>query len=330
MPSIQVANITPDLLRVNLPSLSFLGFINISTTFSLQKFWRQERNECYFQNDFSDRRRYFELTDMLLRLSTELKLPGLTPLAQLTQFEFIVDTDYWPTFINKMAQNDLLELRNIATELSTVSQTQIQEPFIQSNTNSGIVTEGVTVDIKLIDLDKSIENKLIFYYLFQANLESVERIAEKIDLMTMEQKEMFIEQIFQKSPLQKLPKIIYTQPFCTLKLNASLSELLPLISSNKIKLIIQKPKLQSLNNLDEEISNSPHYNQVLTVLSEIKTFCDQNQNNYVLPLGLRQTVLLALDLQGLAELNKLGGTLKEKIFHLINQEAPFTKGFINN
>jgi len=324
-----VTNITPDLLRVHIPSLSLLALINLASTTTLQKFWYQEKKECYFQSDFSDRRGYFELTDNLLRLSSDLNLSYLEPLAKLMQLEFIIESDYWPIFLGKLAGDELQELRNIALELGTISHATIQEnstipniPSCNCNANSN--------EVSLIDLDRSMENKLIFYFLFQASSEPVEKIVEKIDLMTMEQKEMFVEQIFQKSPLQKLPKIIYLHPFATIKLYTPLNEILPLILSNKIKIILKKPTCQALTNLSPEITNSPHYSRILNILETVKTFQEQNQNNYVLPLALKQTALISLDLQGMSELTGIATNIKEKIFRLINQEVPFTQGFIKN
>ena len=255
-------------------------------------------------------------------------MDGLVPLAQLMQFEFIIEADYWSLFLNKLAQSELLELRNIAEKLASESKTTIEAKYLPSSFGNSSTTT-VETELCLIDIDHSMENKLIFYYLFQANIESIEKIASKIDLMTMEQKEKFIEQIFQKSPLQKLPKIIYNHPFCTIRASASPMDLLALVKCNKIKMLVKRPCFPAKIELPEEVSSAPQYSQILALIDEVKAFYTENQNNYILPIMLKQSVLMELDLQGLAELNKINGPLKEKIFSLINKEAPFTKGFIN-
>lgn len=330
MADLQVSNITPDLLRVNIPAISTLGFIHIVTNCPLQKFWCQEKNECYFQNDFAERKQYFEITDHLLRLSQELSLPELAPVGKLRQFEFIIETEYWYLFINKLAQSDLNELQLLAKELSAKTQTAIQNNSNPTNNFPNGSSGNPDTGISLIDLDRSIENKLIFYFLFQSSSDSTAKILEKIELMTLEQKEKFLEQIFQKSPLQKLPKIIYNHIFCTFKVNAPLYEILELINYDKIKITLKKLNIQNSDSVVTELANLPNSIRYINALQEAKSFYEHYQNIYIIPLILKQTALIALDLQGINELYKIKNHLSEKTLALLCKEATFINNFRNN
>jgi len=328
MTEAQVTNITEDLLRVNIPSLSYWGLIEICTNSPLQKFWYQEKSNCYIDSAISNRQKYFELTDQLVRLANNYSLVELTPLAKLVQLEFVIETRDWPAFLVRLNQNDCPELKNISGKLNEITGSAIPliETVAQALFNQ---TESTLSDIKLLDIDHSIENKIIFYHLLQSKSESIEKIAEKIDLMTLEQKENFIEHICHPGAITKVPKIILSKPFCTFKINAALSELLPLVTKNLFKIFVKRPCYPALTQVSENLTASNYWPEIIKTLDQVKNLFDQTQNYYLLPLGIKQLFLMDLDLQSLFELSRIENPLKTKIINLINKEAPFTKGITN-
>ncbi len=326
MQQAQVAQITPDIARVNLPSISTLAFLCITTTFPFLKFWYKQKNECYFQENFINRKQYFEITDLLQRKALELNLPELKPLAQNIHLEFLIDNELLPVLINKLSKSDLIELQNLAKTLgeeNNLSPTNEPKTNYPPRTINNLNYEKVSI----IDIDKSFENKLIFYYLFQAGIESTEKIAEKLELMTVEQKEKFIEQILQNQPLNKIPQIIYQHPFCTMRLFCPLYELLPLINSNKNKIVIKRPVLTSITSIDNKITTEKNYNKVLEILSIVKDYYDLENNPYIIPTIINQVAIISLDLEGINEVLKIENNLSQKIISALGKEIPFTKCF---
>ncbi len=327
MPETQVTNITEDIVRVNIAGLSYWSLIEICTNSALLKFWYLERNDCYVDDNFSDRQKYFELTDLLLRSAQQFNLPELVPLGRLVQLEFLIPTGDWLQLVHKWSHSNSYELKNIAEKIILESTTikHKNEPI----SNSVTPQMDSSGDINLIDLDHSIENKIIFYHLLQSKSETIAKISEKIDLMTLEQKENYIEQICQRETAYKIPKIIFTKPFCTLKIKTALFDLIPLFTTGKFSLIIRQPNFQNLKDTSNRLNETKHYPEVIKILDRIKAHFEKTHNHYVLPLGVKQTALLDLDLQGFFELSKINNPFTLKIIELIHKEVPFTKGIIN-
>ena len=326
----QVIEQKPNSLFIKADALSQLAFLNLSTICSISNHQTTPNNTFYFHDNFGNRKEYFEITDELRRFSKEAELEELLPFASMQIVEFTIPKDYLATLINKLSQHALEELQDLAKSLGEATGTEHSHPKPQNCINNQTNINYNPTQVSLLDIDRSIENKIIFYHLYQANNDEVEKISEKIELMTMEQKENFIEQIFQRSPLQKLPKIIYKHTFCTLKIICPFHELKPLSVIDDIKLVFQKPGHFLGYSTPETIQNTQHHQAYMSLMEKIKNHFEQTPNPYILPETFNQQAVIALDLQGIEQLKSINNPLKTKIFEEITKHEPFIKALINN
>lgn len=328
MVKVHVIEQRPDSLFIKADALSQLAFLNLATSCSIYNHQFSKCENFYFHDSFEKRKDYFELTDELNRLSKQSELLSILPFSTMHTVEFNIARRYLATFIKKLNHTHLIELQELAAQLNSTSGLNLtmQRPISQQK-NFFNINYNPT-EVSLLDIDRSIENKIIFYHLYQANKDEVEKIIEKIDLMTMEQKENFIEQIFQISPLQKLPRIIYNQIFCTLKITAPFSEINPIGLNLNIRVALQNPVHYLGYHLPEEIKNTNLHEPYLSLMEKIKIYYEQTQNPYVLPGTFNQQALLALDLQSVEELSKIETPLKDKIFQQLIKYEPFLKTLI--
>ena len=326
----QVIEQKPNSLFIKADALSQLAFLNLSTICSISNHQRTPNDTLYFHDTFENRREYFEITDELKRLAKAAEAEELLPFSTMQVVEFTIPKSYLELMINKLSQHPLEELQDLAKSLSESTNTELSYPKPQNIINSQTNINYNPTQVSLLDIDRSIENKIIFYHLYQANNDEVEKISEKIELMTIEQKENFIEQIFQRSPLQKLPKIIYNHTFCTLKIICPFHELKPLSLISDIKLVFQKPGHFLGYSTPESILNTEHHQPYLSLMEKIKAHFEQTPNPYILPETFNQQAVIALDLQSIEELKKINNPLKIKIFEEITKHEPFIKTLINN
>jgi len=320
----------PNSLLIKVDALSQLAFLNLSTLCSINNHRSKTNNTFYFHDAFENRREYFELTDELKRLAKQTELNELLPFADMQIIEFSIHKDYLLTLINKLSQTSLQELQTMADSLCQTTKIELSQPKPKNTNNNPTNTSYNPTQVTLLDIDRSIENKIIFYHLYQANNDEVEKILEKIELMTMEQKENFIELIFQQSSLQKLPKIIYNHNFCTLKIVSPFSDLKPLLLNNNLKLVFQKPNHILGYSTPESILNTEYHQPYLSLMEKVKNHFQLTPNPYILPETFNQQAVMAIDLQSIEELKKVKNPLPTKIFEQITKQEPFIKALINN
>lgn len=330
MAQVQIQQQSDQSYQIQADSLSQLAFLNLITLCSINHFSHKPKDSLYFHDSFENRKDYFEITDRLKKLSKDTELPDPLPFAHEQIVSFNIPGEHIENLIAKMKSHYMAELRELADKMATELDLDIKNDGATKKTNPLFTKNYNPSQVSLVDIDRSIENKIIFYYLYQANNNELEKITEKIDLMTLEQKENFIEQIFNTSPLQKLPKIIYNHIFCTLKIVAPFVEVAPLCLKPSFKIILQQPVHYLGYSTPEEIKNSSDYEDFLTLMERAKSHFEQTLNPYVLPATFNQQCLVALDLQSLSDLKSIESPIKNKIFEQITKYAPFTKNLINN
>ena len=183
--------------------------------------------------------------------------------------------------------------------------------------------------VALLDLDRSIENKIIFYHLYQGGNNEVNNITAKIELMTLEQKENFLEQVFLTSPLHRLPNIINNSNFCTFEIIDEFVNLKPLLENPEIHITLQNPTTCYGYAKPEQIVSSANHEAYLSLMEKIRLYVADKRNLYIIPQIFRQQALISIDLRSLAALKTVKTPVKEKLFEPLGKQLPFLTNYLN-
>ena len=213
--NIQTKNLTASLIQLTAENISFYAFQLIVGNCLTSKY--------KFTNEYIQPRKTVEEYVNLINDFKKLNFKGHFPtFASLVNAEFILNQSQLKTVLHKSLNQNKPELTQLAEQLTSDSITTTTTENFESLEYSS--QEKNCPSIRILDIDKSFKNKLLFYYLFFRNSNPISELMDKAELMTMETQEQIIKNIFNAGIQASLPSTISKYPFCTTQLAVPFSE----------------------------------------------------------------------------------------------------------
>ncbi len=325
--NIQIQGMRPNLLIFRFEKISRLAFIKIITEFNIFSYKTQKLSENYIDAALEQDELYKSLLPELEKLEAITKKEHFQTLGQLLDAEIAISEFAFSGFIKKLSTNSLPELNRLAENICL--QRGVSCPARQNDTikNCQVSETPRQQEIKLLDVDRSFENKILFYYLRASSTENTEKVLERVELLTMEQKEIMFQNIFSAGISTCLPKIILEHQFCSLQLSDTLHNFQALMLCPQTRLFFEPFSTKHGYLMPESIIPAGQQELFLTTMEKIKKYFLETGNQYIIPQIFRQNALVSLNLlqSFIIKRQQAQSVLINQLLNQIYQELPFLK-----
>lgn len=325
MPSLALTKQPANIVHLQINRISYLAFIEIFLKYDFLSYEIKPIKGFYSDGDLKYNAEYAAILEKLLEISLALKQDDILPFGRMLEAQIALSKHSLPVFAEKLSRSPLAELRELGKELrSSAGISQIVENNVADEMNNTDFPQSKADSyLRMLDKDNSFENKLIFHHLFQTHADPVEKIAEKAEMMTPEQKEKIFELILNENNAAVLPKSILHQSFCTMEIVAPFSEIRDLIKCPQMKMIASDFTVDYGVVAPDYIIHSNQYEAYLSAVEQIKKYFVETNNRYAIPLTFKQRLIASVDLHFLNVLKNSKSILAEKIFSEVVKNFPF-------
>lgn len=299
--------------KISLLSVFYLIFFSQTKNYN----YHLISNEFY-QGEFADDFDYKSIQKQII----ELNEPDVISLANLCNLTLVINKNNLNQLCNdlnflpfpEITQINNCLLNNFGLSLDKQKNNPIVELKDKKTENKDCV--------QIIDINPVIENKILFYYLFPQNSATIETVAEKVELLTMEQKDNILNNIFHNQSINNLPQIVKEKSFCVFKINKTLSEIQRIIQPEINLITNQLTNQYGFSTPESIIKNNKQENFLLLNKKTNQIF---NNNPYLLNTSYRQSFILTLNLNTFHKLQEINTPLAKKIIELAQKEFYFLK-----
>lgn len=294
--NIQIQETKPNLLLIRFERLSYLAFLKIITEFKINSYEKKELGENFINAPLEQDAEYRFLEQKLEQLEAKTGQSHFLTFGQLLNLDIAISRFALKNFIDRLAADSLAELRSFGHALATrtgIQTTETTNPLATEFNNKKLIPEE---RIKIIDIDKSFENKLLFYHFFAAGGRELPQIADKLELLTVEQKEKIFESIFATDATTRLPRIIFEHTFCSMEISDEFTNLQTIIRCPEAKIIFRSPSCQYAYPTPNCIFQAGLQELFVSTMEQLKNYFLQTRNQYIIPFIFKQTAIFALNL----------------------------------
>ena len=268
---------------------------------------------------------YLELIQNLESLEAKTEQNHFLTFGQLINLDIIISKFALPNFAAKLSSNSLPELKAIGENLCLQISLPIKDWSAAMAIKFNEQRSPADEIIKIIDLDNSFENKLLFYHFFEQGDHDLSQIAEKLELLTVEQKEKIFEHIFLDPAAIRLPKIIFEHTFCSIELFTDFLSIQTAFNCPEVKIIIQPPSCRQSYPTPNYIFQTGLQPLFVETMERVKTYFTQTQNQYIIPFIFKQKAIIALNLLQLEIMRKQSFPLMNELLEKIHVHFHFIK-----
>lgn len=312
--TIQTKNLASNLIQLTVENISFYAFQFIVGNCLTSKY--------KFTNEYIQLKSSSEENKALINDFQNLAFDGHFPaFASLVNAEFILNQYQLQTVLHKLLNQNKPELTQLAEQLETDSNTKsIPENFEPLEYSS---QEKSCPAIRVLDIDKSFKNKLLFYYLFFRNGNPISELMDKAELMTMESQEQIIKNIFHNGIQVSLPATVSKFPFCTVQLSLPFSKYLLIFNIIQPSACFQPFSTNYGFSTPEQVIQSGQQKLFLTAMQKVKTTFESKKDPYIIPFNFKQNANLTINLLQYEKLKKSKQPTSEKIIQEIKNSFNF-------
>ena len=312
----QVSQVNNRLSKIQ-AKLSYLAMLKIITAIPLQEWFFYDTEESLETLKPGE----LTITEQAKQIYGDTNLVPLKTYADKVEFEALLPTEELSRFTNWLAGQKEHELRNLAGDMGISALPEQPTKFSENFT---LPTEKQAPAVEIIDLEPALENKLISYFLFDNFNSGLDKITEKAEMMTIEQKEKTFEQFLGSNSKFQLPKIALEQKFCTAKITCDFSQMIAIIKSPGLSFVMSP--LTTIHNYitPESIINTKYHQPYLQIMENCKqNDQDGNKSTYSIPFAFRQQFICYFNLQALPYLKQQINPVAEQIITLIKKHYSF-------
>ncbi|MFH0779512.1 MAG: hypothetical protein V1928_01500 [Parcubacteria group bacterium] len=324
MPNLSLNKQPANIVHLQINRISYLAFIEIFFKYDFLSYEIKPAEGFYSDSDLKYDAEYAAIVEKLLEISLTLQQDDVLPFGRMFEAQIALSTHGLLVFANKLSRSPLAELRELGKELRSLAGiSQVVENNVADETNNIDFRQSkADSEIRILDKDNSFENKLIFHHLFQTQSDPIEKIAEKAEMMTPEQKEKVFSQILGANTT-RLPKSILHQSFCAIEIIAPFFELKSLIKCPQIKTLTSSFTTAYGHVTPDCIVHSNQYESYLSAVELIKKYFRETNNLYAISQTFKQRLIVSADLHFLNVIKKSEAPLGKKIFLEIEKAFPF-------
>lgn len=310
--------------RINASLLAVLKILNQSQVLSLTI---SPQGKMY-EPPVKDKTYYSTILANLKSLADATNNNVLMPLAELQNFEFTLSREAISDFTAQLLSSDLSELTGLGEKFQNALGVNVDMAKPATSQLAGLALLS-SKKLSILEIDQTAENKILFLYLYRKSNENWEKIAERLQLLTMEQKEKIWEEISDAKPSLTLPTSLCEQTLCSMEAVDELINLKPLIFCPDIKIVCQPFTTELGLTTPEFITNSSKQELYYSTMEMVKKHFSENRLAYVIPRLFRQRAIIFLNLKSIEYLKELKSALANEILLEAGKYLPFLKNFIN-
>ena len=284
-----------DLLEIKFNKISLFAVINIIFLGNFKHYDFDLIENEYYNQDFQGNSDY----ENIQKTISELNSKNIISFANFCNLTLLIDKNETTNLVSNLKTLEYPEINSITNKLKTELNLSVTDREPLTTIDLAPNDKKISSEIEIIDINPSFENKILFYYLFPKNKATIETVAEKVELLTMEQKEKIFEKVFCDGKVNNLPQIVKQKTFCVFKLNVSTDEIMELVKNSEINIVSNEFTNTYGTVAPDSIINNNLQEKFFSINTETDNFYRNNKTPYILNTTFRQSVIMTLILNSI-------------------------------